>query len=145
MIKTPNFPADYVKGETSFKTSWIKFAEAFSEEYSFFQVENEEKVPGFPDVLMIAKDLPAILLEFKVVGKNGKIRFEPYQPAFYKTHGKHVRIRVVVYDPRDNAVYYLTCEEAIYYALKNKPFSGDVYVGEYDSLRGVLDALSAWG
>ena len=83
------------KDEQSFKMKWLK--EHQTDTVYRFCIETEETVKGFPDVMEINKsDLTTTLLEFKFT-KNGKIKFQPTQPAFYKSHPE-LRMYVLAYN-----------------------------------------------
>ena len=69
-----------------------------------FCIETEETVKGFPDVMEIHKlDLTTTLLEFKFT-KTGKIKFQPTQPAFYKSHPE-LRIYVLAYNAKTRQLH----------------------------------------
>ena len=51
-----------------------------------FCIETEETVSGFPDVLCLQKNSKAVFYEFKFSNAQGKIKFQPTQPAFYRLH-----------------------------------------------------------
>jgi hypothetical protein len=73
------------RNEADFKRAVIKtWQQDFL--YRVIEIENEEKAPGMPDVLLISRKLPAILTEFKVADQNGDIKFQRTQPLFYKQH-----------------------------------------------------------
>lgn len=83
------------KDEQSFKMKWLR--EHQTDTVYRFCIETEETVKGFPDVMEINKsDLTTTLLEFKFT-KNGKIKFQPTQPAFYKSHPE-LRMYVLAYN-----------------------------------------------
>ena len=50
-----------------------------------FNIETEETVAGFPDVmeLLIDSTIRAHFYEFKFSDRRGNIKFQPTQPAFY--------------------------------------------------------------
>ena len=73
---------------------------------SFYQfcIETEETVKGFPDVIAISKiDSTTTLFEFKFT-KTGKIKFQPTQPAFYKSHPE-LRIYVLAYNAKTKQLH----------------------------------------
>jgi hypothetical protein len=83
-----------------------------------FEIENEEKEPGFPDLLCI--DLctsHSMFFEIKVAEKGGVFKFEPTQPRFYKLHPM-LRIQVVVWDAQERKVYCIGAQRAAQAALK---------------------------
>ena len=85
------------KDEQSFKMMYLK--ENQKNNFYHFCIETEETVKGFPDVIAISKiDSTTTLLEFKFT-KTGKIKFQPTQPAFYKSHPE-LRIYVLAYNAK---------------------------------------------
>jgi hypothetical protein len=80
--------------EQRFKTTVINNQR--SKILQVFEIENEEKEPGFPDSLEILRGTAhadgypyinlSILVEYKVSDKNGIIKFESKQPLFYKNN-----------------------------------------------------------
>jgi hypothetical protein len=73
-----------------------------------FCIETEETVQGFPDVMCLYKNImgetSTRFYEFKFSNKNGKIKFQPTQPAFYKKYNDTVYTEIVAYDQRTKAV-----------------------------------------
>ena len=69
-----------------------------------FEIENEEKEPGFPDVLAIDNDDRAHFYEFKVAYKGGRFKFEPTQPRFFKYY-PFLDIHVMVWDAEQHTMY----------------------------------------
>lgn len=61
-----------------------------------FQIENEEKEPGFPDVLIDIEGGAPLYIEYKVSDARGVVKFQRAQPLFYKSHPR-MPIYVVVY------------------------------------------------
>lgn len=85
------------KDEQSFKMMYLK--ENQTDNFYRFCIETEETVKGFPDVLAINKfDLSTVMYEFKFT-KTGKIKFQPTQPAFYKSHPE-LAINIVAYNAK---------------------------------------------
>ena len=90
------------KDEQSFKMMWLK--ENQTPNFYRFCIETEETVKGFPDVMEINKfDLTTTLLEFKFT-KTGRIKFQPTQPAFYKSHPE-LRIYVLAYNAKTKQLH----------------------------------------
>lgn len=69
-----------------------------------FEIENEEKEPGFPDVLTIDNDDRAHFYEFKVAKKGGRFTFEPTQPRFFKLY-PYLDIHVMIWDAERHELY----------------------------------------
>lgn len=87
-----------------------------------FEVENEEKEPGFPDVLLIVHDDEAMLLEYKVSDERGVISFERAQPLFYKRHA-NLCVYIVAYSVPEKRYHILASSEVIE-ELLSSPDSG---------------------
>jgi hypothetical protein len=78
-----------------------------------FEIENEEKEPGMPDVLTIHPTLPAHFTEFKYSDKNGVIEFRKSQPLFYRQHSD-LLIQILAWDCRgEGRVVHLEPSEVI--------------------------------
>lgn len=83
--------------EQSFKMKYLK--ENQKNEFYQFCIETEETMKGFPDVMVISKiDSTTTFLEFKFT-KTGRIKFQPTQPAFYKSHPE-LKIYVLAYNAK---------------------------------------------
>jgi len=92
--------------EAAFKAAVLKVWDKRSSDYTRFQIENEEKEPGMPDVLSISglPYCPAHFTEFKITDAEGAVTFRKTQPLFYKRHSD-LRIEVLVWDvPRGRVV-----------------------------------------
>lgn len=90
------------KDEQSFKMMYLK--ENQTNNFYQFCIETEETVKGFPDVIAISKiDSTTTLLEFKFT-KTGRIKFQPTQPAFYKSHPE-LRIYVLAYNAKTKQLH----------------------------------------
>ena len=73
------------KNEQQFKVKYVN--KVLRKQYpAVFCIETEETVAGFPDVLCLQKDHKAVFYEFKFSNSQGKIKFQPTQPAFYRQH-----------------------------------------------------------
>ena len=77
-----------------------------------FCIETEETVKGFPDVMCLAGKegvIPrAFFFEFKYSNAQGKIKFQPTQPAFYKANNEIMQIMIVAYNKKTNEVREFT-------------------------------------
>lgn len=90
------------KDEQSFKMMWLK--ENQTPSFYRFCIETEETVKGFPDVMEIDKfNLTTVFIEFKFT-KTGKIKFQPTQPAFYKSHPELI-ISIVAYNAKTKTLH----------------------------------------
>ena len=105
------------KDEQDFKRAWMTHLHTM-ESCDVFEIENEEKEPGFPDLLCINNATQiAKFYEIKVARKGGKFKFEPTQPRFYKTHPA-LHIWVVVWDAEEKTVYLIDGDKAAAAALE---------------------------
>lgn len=105
------------KNEQAFKVSYIEHLKSL---YlcTVFEVENEEKEPGFPDLLCIKENTQeASFYEIKVARKGGIFKFEPTQPRFYKAHPE-LNIQVIVWDAEKSAIYTVEALAAANAALE---------------------------
>lgn len=84
------------RNEQDFKNAWLGKLRRSGAYLDVFEVENEEKVPGFPDVLCIRNDGRAEFHEMKLADKNGRFKMERTQPRFYARY-LHLSIYVVVW------------------------------------------------
>jgi len=105
------------KDEQEFKRAWIAHIKSMNL-CTVFEVENEEKEPGFPDLLFIrTATQEARFYETKVARKGGVFKFEPTQPRFYKLHPE-LKIQVVVWDAEERVVYLVDADKAAKAALE---------------------------
>lgn len=94
--------------EQSFKMMFLRRFK--SPRFYHFCIETEETVKGFPDVLVIDKfDSKADFIEFKFT-KTGKIKFQPTQPAFYKSHPE-LMINVIAYNTKSQQLHTIDVQE----------------------------------
>ena len=63
-----------------------------------FNIETEETVKGFPDMLYIGRDKKARLYEFKMCDLGGDVTFTFNQPRFYRQHADVLDIYLVALD-----------------------------------------------
>jgi hypothetical protein len=99
------------KNEQEFKQAVLKVWRRDHPGQTFFEIENEEKEPGMPDVLVIHPSYPAVFAEFKYAGRNGAIEFRKSQPLFYRQH-QDLYIQILAWDGReDGRVVYLDPSE----------------------------------
>jgi hypothetical protein len=94
---------DYVQGpfkdEQEFKQAVLKKWKESGVRHTSFELENEEKEPGMPDVITLLRFQPAFFAEFKYADKNGVIEFRKSQPLFYQQH-RDIDIRIFAWDGR---------------------------------------------
>ena len=95
------------KNEQEFKTWWMESQRGtYPPPKAFFEIENEEKEPGFPDTLLINAENRALFFEFKMAYKSGRFTMEPTQPRFFKNH-PNLSIFVVVWDAEKSMEYVI--------------------------------------
>jgi hypothetical protein len=87
------------KNEQAFKRAVIRAWEKHDAAHVYFEIENEEKEPGMPDVLAISPSMPARFAEFKYADRNGMIEFTKAQPRFYRRHSG-IPIQILAWDCR---------------------------------------------
>lgn len=107
-LRKPDFSD--CKDEQQFKMKYIR--EILKPQCSrVFCIETEETVKGFPDVMcLVGSKIPSIMtrtlfLEFKYSNAQGKIKFQPTQPSFYRANDEVMHIMVVAYNKKTNKVH----------------------------------------
>jgi hypothetical protein len=100
------------KGEQDFKRDVIKSFKENTPEAEVFEIENEEKEPGMPDLLSIERTRPAFFTETKYADKNGVITFEHTQPRFYRAH-QDILIQILAWDTPRRRCVFISPEEVI--------------------------------
>ena len=87
-----------------------------------FNIETEETIGGFPDVMVVGKMNDMInyahFYEFKISDLSGSIKFQPTQPAFYK-YNSEMLIDVVAYNRFSKRVHVFSTNEIF---DKNSPY-----------------------
>ena len=97
--------------EQAFKRAWMHYLSC-QVPCDVFEIENEEKEPGFPDLLCVTHGRSyAQFFETKVARKGGIFKFENTQPRFYKQH-PFMRIMVVVWDTEQRRIYVFGAKRA---------------------------------
>lgn len=99
-----------IKNEKEFKRHMIEIMKGTKSFLGVFEIETEETVLGFPDVLAITSENKAVLYEFKYSNKQGVIKFQPTQPAFYKENNK-LDIEILAFDVRYNSYHLFYANE----------------------------------
>jgi len=98
------------KDEAAFKAAVIKKWQKTAPWFTRFQLENEEKEHGMPDVLSMSNKLPAFFTEFKISDNKSVIEFQPTQPQFYKRNSE-LHIDILAWDvPRKRVVHIAPSE-----------------------------------
>jgi hypothetical protein len=100
------------KDEQGFKQDVIKSFRHNAPFSTVFEIENEEKEPGMPDLLSMERERPAFFTETKCADKNGVITFQKTQPLFYRKHRK-MRIQILAWDTPRNRCVFISTEEVI--------------------------------
>jgi len=100
------------KDEDSFKAAVLKEWRKAAPQFARFEIENEEKEPGMPDVLSISSELPAFFTEFKISDNKGVIEFQPTQPLFYKRNAD-LHIDILAWDTPRKRVIHITPFEVL--------------------------------
>ena len=119
----PNKPLQPIKGpfksENDFKAAVLSHWLAFVRHVEIFEIENQEKEPGMPDVLIFPHQaqvaVPTLkpgLVEFKISDANSVIRFQKSQPLFYKKY-PNVLIYIVAWDVPRNRLVQISAEEIL--------------------------------
>lgn len=105
-------PINYknLKNEKEFKRYMIETMKGTKSYLGIFEIETEETVLGFPDVLAITNENRAVLYEFKYSNKQGVIKFQPTQPSFYKEN-KKLDIEIIAFDTRCNSYHLILASE----------------------------------
>lgn len=92
----------HCKNEQEFKMMYLK--ENKDKNWYDFCIETEETVKGFPDAILIEKQSSiCIFYEFKFT-KTGKIKFQPTQPAFYRSNHE-LAITIVAYNAKTKTLH----------------------------------------
>lgn len=99
-----------LKNEKEFKRYMIETMKGTKRYLGIFEIETEETVLGFPDVLAITSENRAVLYEFKYSNKQGVIKFQPTQPSFYKEN-KKLDIEIIAFDTRCNSYHLILASE----------------------------------
>jgi hypothetical protein len=87
------------KNEQEFKLAVMRVWRRNNLRQTSFEIENEEKEPGMPDVLTLIPDSSAFFTEFKYASRNGVIAFQKSQPLFYRQH-RDLLIQILAWDGR---------------------------------------------
>jgi len=106
----------FVKGEEQrFKRAVMAAQMAARKGLRVFEIENEEKEPGFPDTLEmgdIGRHYPTRLVEYKVSDAKGFVSFKKSQPRFYRMYPE-LNIVVCAWSVPDQRGYYFGTDEIL--------------------------------
>jgi len=98
-----------VSSEARFKKEFIAyFNKYYSGAYSIYEIENSEKEPGMPDLLVVEK-LTRIswFIELKIASKKGEFKFEYTQPRWYASN-TCMQIDILVYVPKAKTFVHIS-------------------------------------
>lgn len=114
--------------EQQFKTDFIKEQKKEYPDHKYFCIETEETVKGFPDVMETVKDDAedcniAFFYEFKISDSDGRIKFQPTQPSFYRKNPE-LNIQVFALHKGTDRVHVFNAAELF---DKNSPY----FMNEY--------------
>lgn len=116
--------------ENKFKQHLLKGMKTDNDMYYYFEVENEEKEPGMPDILAVNKvTKEASFIEVKLAKSNGDIKFQPTQPRWYAWH-PHISVIVVAWLPVCNKAVIVEVEQVI----KLKKLIVRISIDEHDKV-----------
>lgn len=102
--------------EQSFKMKYIKLRlKKMRTNSKIFCIETEETCAGFPDVIELVtisagSCTQIFFYEFKCSDRNGNIKFQPTQPAFYKAN-KELGVKVIAYNQYSKRVHLFSTNE----------------------------------
>lgn len=108
-----------------------------------FCIETEETVAGFPDVMELVTVNTgggmityAKFYEFKISDKNGNIKFQPTQPAFYKQNDE-LNIKVVAYNRFSKRVHLFRARDIFDNTSPYNTTNGKINLNEVERSTGV--------
>lgn len=71
-----------------------------------FQIESEETVKGFPDILYCVRPHVFAFFELKIIN-NSVLKLQKTQLVFAKKHSKNMNIALLAYDNNTKGLYYI--------------------------------------
>lgn len=98
--------------EQAFKREMIRVKQMLHPERTYFEVENEEKEPGFPDTIEVFENNKARFVEYKVSDEKGSIEFQRGQPLWYRRNRK-LDIRIIAWCVPDNEYWVFTADDVL--------------------------------
>lgn len=98
--------------EQEFKTEMIRCKRLLHPERTYFEVENEEKEPGFPDVIEVFENQRSVFVEYKVSDEKGIIEFQKSQPLFYRRN-RQLDIRIIAWSVPDNSYWVFRASDVL--------------------------------
>lgn len=111
MITTTNIQLKNCRDEQDFKMYCVRNQRAKKNiNADVFCIETEETVKGFPDVMIVPFEGNIFFQEYKYSNAQGKIRFQPTQPSFYRSHPV-MDITVVALNAKTGLIHVFGVEE----------------------------------
>ena len=98
--------------EQEFKTEMIRCKRFLHPGRTYFEVENEEKEPGFTDTIEVLENQRAIFAEYKVSDNFGVIEFQKSQPLFYRRN-RQLDIRIIAWSVPDNTYWVFRARDVL--------------------------------
>lgn len=71
-----------------------------------FQIESEETVKGFPDIMYCIRPHVFAFFELKIID-NFVLKLQKTQMVFAKKHSKNMKISLVAYNNNTKGIYYI--------------------------------------
>jgi len=104
-------------GETPFKTASVRMLSFLHPDFSWFCIETEETIPGFPDVIKVPRGHAlgsfSRFFEFKCSNEYGVIKFKKSQPLFYRQNYLQHVIDILAWDKRYSRVVMISAAEVL--------------------------------
>jgi len=103
--------------ETEFRAELMRTLNAHEKSLAqAYAVENEEKEPGWPDVLVaqvtFGEGTLCTFIETKVCDASGHIKFEKTQPVFYKRN-PILDVQIYAFDSRYDRILVASAEDIV--------------------------------
>ena len=98
--------------EQAFKSEMIRVKRLLHPDRTYFEVENEEKEPGFPDTIEIFANQYTRFVEYKVSNDKGIIEFQRGQPLFYRRN-RNLDIRIIAWSVPDNTYFVYLASDVL--------------------------------
>ena len=98
--------------EQAFKTAMIRAKRLLHPGRTYFEVENEEKEPGFTDTIEVFENQRSVFVEYKVSDNFGIIEFQRSQPLFYRRN-RQLDIRIIAWSVPDNAYWVFRASDVL--------------------------------
>jgi Holliday junction resolvase len=99
------------KSEKQFKAAVIAWYKSRPEIDYVFEIENEEKEPGMPD-LLVTSGSEYSMVEVKFSSKSSTIKFQKSQPLFYRRH-PYLNVVIIAWDSQRNCAVQIEPAEIL--------------------------------